>query len=388
MSLHNDSYDSVVEDAVNYAVDQKVVVFSISGNAKAGNTEDEQTVDYPGAYANCIAVGALSPCNDRKKADPVSCDGDEDWSSNYGPGLDFLAPGVGIYSTKKGGGSRYGFNGTSFASPYAVGVAALMLSINPNLTPTQIKNILCSTAVSIGTELETGCGRIDAQAAVQEVYDNYVEHVILSNRASNDLLLGGELSLRRNELQKKYVVNSQDQKELPVILQEYCTAETFERSGIDGKYHLRWNSGSDYLFVWDNFRVENEYVNLGINAYYEERDNITITSDFEQNFSISDPWWIDPATGEQHTNPVFHEIGNEGNYSLFLNQYPDPQNPNQPYYSIAAQKHHATSDAIYEFSHWQATPANSATFQNENSRQTPVVFKQGNATVTAVYALI
>lgn len=124
-----------------------------------------------------------------------------------------------------------------------------MLSINPKLTPAQIKDILCNTAVSIGSELETGCGRIDAQAAVQEVYDNYVEHVVLSNRDAGGTLLGGELSLQRNALQKEYFVNSQDQEELPVVLQEFCNTETLERDGIDGKFHNSWNSASNYLFA-------------------------------------------------------------------------------------------------------------------------------------------
>lgn len=109
MSIHNDVYNTVIENAVNYAVSEGVAVFSISGNAKPGDTDDEEAVDYPGAYENCIAVGAMSPCNERKDDDPVSCDGDERWASNYGEGLDFLAPGVGIFSTKRGGGSGYGF---------------------------------------------------------------------------------------------------------------------------------------------------------------------------------------------------------------------------------------------------------------------------------------
>jgi hypothetical protein len=140
-----------------------------------------------------------------------------------------------------------------------------------------------------------------------------------------------------------------------------------------------------------------------LTSRFNEVHNVTIQIEYigsasnEGEIKFKDPWYRDFTDDKglrnrgmdaiYHSQPSpFHITTQSGYQGVFLEQ--GYNNPNKPYYSIAAQKHHATSDAIYEFSHWQATPANSATFQNENSRQTPVVFKQGNATVTAVYALI
>ena len=57
-----------------------------------------------------------------------------------------VAPGVDIFSTNKLGGYLGANDGTSFSAPFVSGIAALMLSANPNLTPAQIEGILNATA--------------------------------------------------------------------------------------------------------------------------------------------------------------------------------------------------------------------------------------------------
>ena len=52
--------------------------------------------------------------------------------------MDFIAPGVGILSTYKGGGYAT-LSGTSMASPHATGTAALYLSTHPTATPSQVE---------------------------------------------------------------------------------------------------------------------------------------------------------------------------------------------------------------------------------------------------------
>jgi subtilisin family serine protease len=65
--------------------------------AATGNT-NLSTVSYPAALSNVIAVGAMSPCGERKS--PSSCDG-EMWGSHYGTQLDVMAPGVLIPTTDR-----------------------------------------------------------------------------------------------------------------------------------------------------------------------------------------------------------------------------------------------------------------------------------------------
>ena len=70
-------------------------------------------------------------------------------SSNYGTALDVVAPGREIMTTdwKDGYSSP---SGTSFAGPHVAGVAALILSVNPNLTAKQVADIIESTAQKVG----------------------------------------------------------------------------------------------------------------------------------------------------------------------------------------------------------------------------------------------
>ncbi len=80
---------------------------------------------------------------------------------------DVAAPGNGTTSTAPGGGYQ-SFSGTSGATPHLAGVAALMLSINPDLEPEDLSRIMQTTAVEKGEpgkDNRYGAGRVDAYAA-------------------------------------------------------------------------------------------------------------------------------------------------------------------------------------------------------------------------------
>lgn len=158
------------------------LTFSSSGNSNS------TTLGYPASYADGIAVGATSPCDERKN--PGSCDG-EGWGSNYGTGIDIGAPGVKIHTTDLPGAPGYSttdyaptFNGTSSACPNAAAVMALILSASPNLTATAARNVIESTCAKVGGYTYTantsgqpngtwsndlGYGRVDAFAALQSL---------------------------------------------------------------------------------------------------------------------------------------------------------------------------------------------------------------------------
>jgi subtilisin family serine protease len=90
-----------------------------------------------------------------------------------GPKLEYLAPGVDVYSTYSG--NRYGTGtGTSYAAPCAAGVAALVLAANPALARDGLRAALVGTCDRIGDlpydangrNDDHGHGRINAEAAV------------------------------------------------------------------------------------------------------------------------------------------------------------------------------------------------------------------------------
>jgi subtilisin family serine protease len=80
---------------------------------------------------------------------------------------DVSAPGNGTTTTADGGGYA-SFSGTSGATPHVCGTAALLLSVNPNLTPADVSMILQTTSVDKGVpgkDPRYGAGRIDAYQA-------------------------------------------------------------------------------------------------------------------------------------------------------------------------------------------------------------------------------
>ncbi|MDR0763069.1 MAG: S8 family peptidase [Bacteroidales bacterium] len=200
------SSSSTITAEINAAITQGrngkgcVVVFA-SGNNNASS------VSYPASLSNVIAVGAISQCGTRKRSssnlsevnqyvntDPlgVSCDGEGWWGSNYGTMLDIVAPGVSIYTTDIQGSAGYvtgdyrsDFNGTSAACPHVAGVAALILSIRPDLTQAQVRQAIESTCTKINTytysnnsnhpngtwNSQVGHGLVNAYAALQNVID-------------------------------------------------------------------------------------------------------------------------------------------------------------------------------------------------------------------------
>jgi len=81
-------------------------------------------------------------------------------------------------------------SGTSMATPYAAGVAALMLDADPTLTPDEIRTILTSTASKMPgrEEWEVGAGFINAHAAVDKVFNRNKPYANFQNASFNFLV--------------------------------------------------------------------------------------------------------------------------------------------------------------------------------------------------------
>ena len=87
--------------------------------------------------------------------------------SNTGNNIDLAAPGD-SFSTQMGGG-YVSVGGTSYSSPIVAGVAALVISANPSLSPTQVQDILKQSADDLGAagwDQSYGWGRVNAARAV------------------------------------------------------------------------------------------------------------------------------------------------------------------------------------------------------------------------------
>lgn len=149
-----------------------VVVFA-SGNShsRPGCNTCFNGVTFPANVNGVITVGAITRNGDI-------------WNySSRGPQMDLVAPSGNlgangdVVTTDRMGNLGYDngnytdtFGGTSAAAPQVSGVAALMLSVNPNLTEAQVRTILQQTATDIGPvgfDNTFGFGRLNARAALQ-----------------------------------------------------------------------------------------------------------------------------------------------------------------------------------------------------------------------------
>ncbi len=146
-------YSKLEDEIIQYANQKGTLIV-----AAAGNNSSFRESYYPSAYDHVLAVGSTDASDLRSSF------------SNWGYYVDVSAPGSDIYSTWKGNNYSYQ-NGTSMASPYAAGVAALVKSVYPNFTPDQVAEkvrVSCDKIDDINPSFAgmMGYGRINAYKAV------------------------------------------------------------------------------------------------------------------------------------------------------------------------------------------------------------------------------
>jgi subtilisin family serine protease len=134
LSLGGNSSNDTLKSAIEYASSKNVIVVMAAGN------NGDSVPSYPARYAynSGIAVGAVDQNNNL--ADFSNRSGSQEITY-------VTAPGVDVYSTIPN--NQYAnYNGTSMAAPHIAGVVALMLSANPNLTESQVRQIITSTSAN------------------------------------------------------------------------------------------------------------------------------------------------------------------------------------------------------------------------------------------------
>ena len=186
----NDPGVAAVESAAAFGI-----VFCIA----AGNGGDYGNVSTPGISPSAITVGA-SDLTDALAA-----------FSSRGPSMFFaikpevIAPGVSIYSSTLGNENAF-LSGTSMATPHVAGLAALMRSVHPDWSPSEIKNAIITTAKPFDLDVMTiGAGRVDALSAVQT--DTLIAPSTVSFGAVNATIpvwnAGSSVTLRNRSAQQR-----------------------------------------------------------------------------------------------------------------------------------------------------------------------------------------
>jgi subtilisin family serine protease len=160
----------VVTDAIAEAIGDGALVVAAAGN------DGTPALDFPARLPEVLAVGAAAAGNAGTRAA----------FSNYGTGIDVVAVGEHIVGPVPRSrcfvflpclslGAWAKGDGTSFSAPQISGLAALMLSLNPALSPTQLTNVIDESATALppaSTPGWAGNGRANMLAALQSVQGN------------------------------------------------------------------------------------------------------------------------------------------------------------------------------------------------------------------------
>jgi thermitase len=165
MSEGGYDYSKTLETAVNYAYDAGCLIMASMMNKNNNDTY------YPAAYTNVMAIGATDADDGRCKQFT--------WGggSNWGQHICVVAPGNRIYGLDYKDDYNYDiyWSGTSQATAYVSGIAALLLAQDKTRTNKELKDIITSTAKDMvgdsdedtpGWDEYYGFGRVDLYAAL------------------------------------------------------------------------------------------------------------------------------------------------------------------------------------------------------------------------------
>ncbi|WP_299745973.1 S8 family serine peptidase [uncultured Rossellomorea sp.] len=168
MSLGSSSESPLITDAVNYAYNKGVLVVAAAGNSGPS----ANTIGYPGALVNAVAVAALEDVqeNGTYRVADFSSRGNPNTDGDYVIGvrdIEVSAPGRAIESTWFDG-TYHTISGTSMATPHVSGLAAKIWAANPSLSASQLRaeiqnraksnDILGGSGAATGDDYASGFG--------------------------------------------------------------------------------------------------------------------------------------------------------------------------------------------------------------------------------------
>ena len=181
ISLGTPFDSSSLRDAVRYALAHDVLLVAAAGNCgiQNGHCAAANAPEYPAAYAGVVAVGATD-ADDGVLA--FSTRGAQLTLTAPGAQLRSTAPSYPTYLSARGTLAGYAMlSGTSQASAFVSGVAALVWSARPALSAADVFTVLTSTADDLGARGRDdayGFGRVNALRAVQRALSDAPSEVV------------------------------------------------------------------------------------------------------------------------------------------------------------------------------------------------------------------
>jgi subtilisin len=165
MSLGSSTKDSLISNAVDYAYGKGVLVVAAAGNDGPGTN----TIGYPGALVNAVAVAALENVqeNGTYRVADFSSRGNPATAGDYviqERDVEVSAPGRNIESTWNNGAYNT-ISGTSMATPHISGLAAKIWAANSSWSNTQLRTELQNRAKANDIKGGTGAATGDDYAS-------------------------------------------------------------------------------------------------------------------------------------------------------------------------------------------------------------------------------
>lgn len=150
-----DSYSPAYERAAKTALGKGCLIVAAAGNESERQAGKIKPVGHP---ANCPSILAVAAIDEQLNIAYFSCGG----FNIDGGQVDIAAPGVDIYSSWKG--KKYStLSGTSMATPFVAGVAALYFEANPKAKASDIWMMLSQNAMRLNLpSTDVGCGLVQA----------------------------------------------------------------------------------------------------------------------------------------------------------------------------------------------------------------------------------
>ncbi len=160
----------LLKEKVDYAISKGAILVASVGN------DYDATIRYPAAFDNVIGVGS------------VNKDGVRSEFSNYNYSVHVVAPGEKVWGPYISDGEIsqeyiYQLDGTSFSAPHVSGLAAIVKSMDRDITQAEFAQLLVETSVETsadkveGWDENYGYGMIDCEAMVKKLIEGQIIHI-------------------------------------------------------------------------------------------------------------------------------------------------------------------------------------------------------------------
>ncbi|WP_158861159.1 S8 family serine peptidase [Lunatibacter salilacus] len=149
------TYSRIYNDVAKIALDQGTLIIAAAGNDSRRSQKIIQAVNHP---ANCPNIMAVAAIDRFLKVADFSCGS---VNKDDGQLVDIAGPGVAVFSSSKSPENYIWDSGTSMATPFVAGVAALLWEIHPKATPYEIWDMLKDQARSLPLSIDdVGAGLV------------------------------------------------------------------------------------------------------------------------------------------------------------------------------------------------------------------------------------